>query len=260
MSQLGSSNPGPPPTPGRSSDQKANIPLILVAIALGLVAVLATNWYVHRVKTAVEENVVTIWKVNVSRDAGDRLREDDVSAVQVPATQVAEDSIQNNDIERWFDQDFRQAVSSGEFVKWAHFYGEDDGGVTQVTVGRRGKTIPVAPETAPPMLQPGHRVDLSANLEIAGSRPQNYPVMESVRVVGVGNRTLATEDAGRSSYRTITVDVEPKDAELLETIRQYAEGEEFVITLRNPNDREREHEGVNPDVINDLRLSATASN
>jgi len=260
MSQYGSSSSSSTAPAGRSGGaagpQGANIPLILVAVALGLVAVITTNWYIQRVKASIEADSVTVYRLNTTKEPGDRLRRDDVEATDVRAGMQLPNAVIGSDIDQLTDDRLTRTVNQNGYLLWEHFAPQSTGGMREPAEGYRGFAIPVDSDTAPPMLRPDQMVDISANLALQGERPRNYLVMERVKVLAVGSQTTTGEERRGSRYRNITIQVRPEEARLLETIRQFTEDEEFTIAIRNAidDDLEQLEGGIHDAVLNALGL------
>lgn len=258
-----------PPSP-TSGARQANIPLILISVGLGLITVLATNWYVQKIKTQVSEDTMILYQLNRSVEPGDKLRERDVNPTRVPnslkETYIDKlHCIPQEHLPNKIGQTFENYGSDGEFLTFDLFTPRGDAQATAVqpAEGKRSLTIPVNAEWTSKTLAPEDYVDISAVLNIPGRRTQDVLIMERVRVLGVGNRFAGSPDGtsrGRSS-NSITIEVSPDEKSALVTIGRYAVDEQFVLVERNKKDREEKIESstVNPEVLKMLGISVESN-
>lgn len=251
---------GPSPAGPNPGAQQANIPLILIAVGLGLVTVVATNWYVHKIKTQVSEDMMTLYQLNRSVEPGDKLRERDVTPTQVPRS-LRETYIEklhcitSEDLTLKIGETFEQYGASGEFLTFDLLTPRSNAArsAVQPAQGKRSLTIPVDSDWTPRTLAPDDYVDISAVLNIPGRRTQDVLIMERVRVLGVGDRFIGSTDTGgrTRNSNTITIEVTAAEKSALVTIGRYAVNEEFILAERNKKDREEtiDNASVNPEVL-----------
>ncbi|MFA7236521.1 MAG: RcpC/CpaB family pilus assembly protein [Phycisphaeraceae bacterium] len=274
MSQFTSQQPTvklPPPRPplpgGKPRDQQINIPLILVAVALGLVTVIAWNWYIVDLKHTINTDTITLYRLKVSVEPGDTLRAKDLNEIQIPSAlkdtyledihAVTPIEIQQRYTDPRQPTKFMQSARQGQLLTNDLLVGGAASKRIEPASGKRAITLPVASEGAPPILDPNTFVDLSAVITPRGQRTQSMLVMERVKVLAVGDRTANSADTKRvRSYNNITVEVTPDEAQQLATIQQFAAEQKFRIDIRNPADNNRKiySEGVNPELLRALNL------
>jgi Flp pilus assembly protein CpaB len=270
MSQM---NTTPPPaSPMRQPtppQQQANVPLILIAVALGLITVIATNWYVQKVKAERDLNMVTVYRLTRSIEPGQKLRRDDVTDYQVPGEfkeSVVEgmNMISGNELSAQLGEEFRRYANTNAPLTWDLFTPPGQGGAeaVELAAGHRAIPIPVSKETAPPFLEPGMMVDINATLTPPGRKTETRLIMERVRVIAVGGRTQAAPDSRSRSYNTITVEVTPEESRALSTIRRYAEEERYEIVYRDSGETRIEIESgtIDPEVLRLLGLDPISDN
>ncbi len=258
------SGASPATSGGGGGAQQANIPLILIAVGLGLVTVIATNWYVHRVKTQVAADMIVVYKLNRSVEPGDKLRDRDVTPLRIPRTlqetyveglgAITRDALGNQ-----IGQEFKRFAKSSSLLTFELFTraGGGPGGDVQPREGMRSLTIPVNSEWTPRTLDPNDLVDISAVLSIPGQRTQDVLIMERVRVLGVGDRLIGSSDSGRRrSLSTVTIETKPSEKSALVTIGRYAVDEEFILAERNQTDTDIQIDSgsVNPEVLRMLGI------
>jgi len=260
----GTRTPGSMPPPPGPTAQSANIPLILIAVGLGLVTVIATNWYIHKVRTQVEGDVIVVYKLNRSVEPGDKLRMRDVAPQQIPAK--LQDSIKEfgcitrDDLENQIGLTFKRYANASELLTYTLFTSYGGAGANQIEIdkGYRAVTLPINSEYSSRTIAPNSTVDIFAVLSIPGRRTQNVVVKERVRVLGVGNRMLGAEGKSRggSSMSSLTIHVTNEEASALVTIGRYAVDEEFVAIERNPTDGDITIDtgSINPEVLKMLGI------
>jgi Flp pilus assembly protein CpaB len=256
--------PGSMPPPPGGTTQSANIPLILIAVGLGLVTVIATNWYIHKIKTQVASDMIVIYKLNRSVEPGDKLRDRDITPQKVPRS--LQDSyveglgcITASDKANQIGQTFKRYAKASSFLTYELFTatGGAGGRNLQPREGKRSLTVPVDGDWTPRTLDPNDIVDISAVLNIPGRRTQDVLIMERVRVLGVGDRMLGSQGTGRSrSISTVTIEVTPEEKSALVTIGRYAVDEEFILAERNQTDTDIKIDSgsINPDVLKMLGI------
>lgn len=125
----------------------------------------------------------------------------------------------------------------------------------QVSPGKRAVSIPVDETRAvAKLIKPGDRIDIVAALDVgkgANQRREVKTLLQDVSVLATGLRVfnniprVMSDDnkyidslTGDTKFATVTVEVEPKDAQDLILIMSSSPGSIF-LTVRNPNDRLR---------------------
>lgn len=258
--------PPPPRKPSGPSDQQINIPLILVAVALGLITVIATNWYIIDLRHTINTDTITLYQLKVSVQPGEVLKRKDLDAIQVPAKlkgNYVEDlhAVTPKEVDNYTDPKaptkFAQAGRQGQLLTFDLLLGSDGNSRVEPAEGKRAVPLPIDTETALPNLDPMSYVDISAIVNPRGQRTQSMLVMERVRVLAVGDRTANSPNVRRNrNYSTITVEVDPIEAQQLATIQQFAQDHKFRITGRNAGDNTQKiySGGVNPELLRALGL------
>jgi pilus assembly protein CpaB len=137
--------------------------------------------------------------------------------------------------------------------------GPDTGIALQVSPGKRAVTIPVDEVRGlAKLIRPGDRIDLVAAMDVgkgaASQRVVGY-LMQDVPVLATGvnvvnnlpriveldttaQATLTRSLTGDTKFNTVTIEVEPKQAQELVYLISTQPGNLFMV-LRNPNDRGR---------------------
>ncbi|MEM8738938.1 MAG: hypothetical protein AAGG38_10750 [Planctomycetota bacterium] len=271
MSQL----PGSPTVPlpkkpdprGPDGPAGGGTKIVIVALLLGLAAVVMVNVYILGVKNSVREGEVKFFRLVVSKNAGEVLERQDVEQVGVP--------------ERYRDafRDVVEANSAGEPLRLGDAFtrraeqGEPlttrmfddltgDASRRLITEGFRGVSLPVVSKLLPSPLKTEMRVDILAPVRGAGGRRESVAVMENVRVVSIGSRSIVDERSGRrgsDNFETLTVEVRPEEAVLLSEITQEVQKTGvYSVLLRSPDDQRPRFipgGGINPELLARLGLA-----
>ncbi len=253
---MSQTNPTPPPVP-----EQSNMALILVAVGLGIVTVVLTNIYISNIQKQREGEMNTVYRLNISRDAKEKLRQRDLDTVEMHQEVVQQHGyITAQDLGGWIDSPLLRPARQGELLTFDHFTSYSRGGDLELTPGKKALPIPIAPEGRPGSLDPGMYVDVYAPVMVPGERPRSMLVLERVRLFAVGNRTLNSGHSRRSSsYGTVTLEVSPLEAEQLLTLQQWLGKQEFRLAIRNPGDANihLDQDGLNPELLKVMARTGT---
>lgn len=250
-----------------------NVALIIVAIALGLLTVIITNWYIHQIRTQVEAEEMTFWKLKAPVEEGDTLDVDrDLRAVTIPAPEELRSHYIDNlgaltreELANYDGTAFRRPANSGAILTADLFtpYGRAADELP-VRSGHLGITIEIDRDSAPPFLRPEMEINLYGTFVIPGQGEKVTLIMEEIRVLAVGDQTSPTAPSGnRRGYNTITIELEPDEVRAIRTLNQkLVEGTEFTIALRKGTETTREIEvgGINPELIKAFNLDIDRDN
>lgn len=236
--------------------------LVIIAAAVGLLAVVLVNIYVAMVKRQVHEGEFTVYRLVTTLKPGEKLAANDVKPVTMPRRYrdaydgaVLEESVGKDDaLTALIGTRVKVPARRSQFLTHDLFTNPHDIELdTRIGQGMRLVALPVNPRTLPGSLQPGMFVDIEA--QFPGGSLNVLPVMERVEVLSVGSRSIADESrgAGRSqrNFTTISLQVSPEDATSLEKIKKLVIGD-FELHLRNPNDNSTPNipeGGINPAVL-----------
>lgn len=252
-------------TPTTASPQSpapsGSMTLVVIAIVLALLAVVLVNIYVANERDDLAGNKIAIYHLNESVKAGDKLAHKQVERHLIPKEYADEfdQAVSKEKIDEKIAEGarFARPVQNGRLLKYEHFITDEGTGLPSVSKGMRLVALPVDSRTAPGALKPGVTVDIEAPFNVGGRIPMVYPVMEYVRVRAVGRRTVEDqrEGGGRRtvrSFRTISIEVEPWQANHLSMIEKLAVGE-FVLHIRGVTDTDKypktKTPGINSQVI-----------
>ena len=233
--------------------------LILVAAGVALLAVLAVNLYVEYVKRTNTPDTMTIYRLRVPVETGERLKEKVLVPMQVPrefdaalghpvqAYQLA-NYLADDPPKRFTRPGAENAVLTHQMLTETDLERLD----FEITPQFRFVAFPVDTSRVPGQVTPEMRVDLVGQFVVDG-RLEWLPVMDNVEVKLVGNWSAQQEadtvgSRGGGRYKTLTVQVTPEQALALQNIRQLAAGD-FIVFLRSPSDDETplsKTEAINP--------------
>lgn len=242
-----------------------NFVLILIAIGLGLLTVIVTNWYIHQIRTQVEAQKITLFQLKRAVEPGDQLQERDLIRVEVPAPEEVRKhyvdslgALTPNLIGNYYGERFKRYANTNALVT-SKLFTEEGRGVTgkvEIRDGYRGVPIEVDRNSgAPTGLLPEQVVDLMGKIDIPGQGEKARLIMERVRVLAVGGKTSSDAVGGRG-YSEVMIELKPDEARAIKTIETRLPNNEFVLVTRNPTDDELEIPtgSINPELIRALKL------
>jgi Flp pilus assembly protein CpaB len=233
--------------------------------------VVLNYFYVENVRKGENEKSFNVFIATRSLKPGDRLKERDAEAIQLPRrfeqSFVRMGAMTDSDMASVYDKEqVKRSVPSGTILIHNHFVEPTDARELDlnITNGMREVSLPVNSRTISGVLRAGMWVDIEAPFQVGGSLPLVMPVLERVQLKAVGSQSAADADQGGrsrspSSYHTITIEVTPKDATSLAMIERLAVGD-FEIQIRPPGDTKlvkipppSADSGINPAVMDLLR-------
>jgi len=256
----------------KQGPKSGNTTLIIVALAMGLIAVVLNSVYISMVRNQARVDSFVVYRMTRSMLPGDTLKRRDVTEARLPTS--FQDAFSNTVDEQTLDlrigAELRRPVEQGAPLTHDLFTAPEDSDLDRmITVGKRLYPLPVNARMMPGSLRPGMFVDIEAPFRVSGNTAEVLPVMERVKVISVGKRDITDEQLdsrGRAkpigSYHTISIEVEPAEATQLSTIQTLATGD-FHLHLRNPGDDTAPKiptGGINPRVLQLLPGSPPALN
>lgn len=156
-------------------------------------------------------------------------------------------AVRSEDYRKILGRKLEQSLESGATVFWSDLEGGKTGyqGLSRdIGLGMRGVSIAVSGANAVSgMVRPGDTVDVLGSFMFdsegapAESELVTLTVLQNVTVLATGQETAKTIDDSRnqhSSYSTVTLEVTPREAEVL-VFAQQMKGR-LSLTLRNPSD------------------------
>lgn len=234
----------------------------IVSIAVGLLAFFMTRSYIVSKQNSLRDqeaqmrkNFRTVYVVCAREDLpkGAILRLPDLGKVLVPQA-TASKAVSTENLESLIDRKLQTRVNKGEPIFWQDIEGGTQTGVTLaplVQKGLRAISVPVAGASAVSgMVQPGDYVDILGTFTLpskknpAESEIATLTLLQNVTVLATGQKMSknASEQKGSAaaSYSSVTVEVTPREAELI-VFAQQMQGR-LTMTLRNPSDNSDERD------------------
>jgi Flp pilus assembly protein CpaB len=230
-----------------------------IGIVLAIVAVILMNIHVEVVRRQARPGEFTVYRLENRVRVGDTLRERDVRAVRMPEDfrEAFHNAVDPTGLRARIGQPFKRAAERGGVLTYDLFIDADEANLDRlISRDMRLVALPVNARTLPGNLRPGMFVDIEAPFVTgAAGGPRVMPVMEFVRVMAVGRRSVIDEQAdaeGRqTTFSTISIEVTPEQATQLAMIQSVAAGD-FMLHLRNPADTSQPKipmGGINPAVL-----------
>lgn len=253
----GTAGGGPPGsgTPGSGSG------LVVVAIVLGLIGAGLNMIYIGRIRHENERDLVSFYRVTRPLRAGDRFRSSkDVLEQQAPRQMLDgfTDWARQEDLIRLEGQALTRAVRLNEPLSVTMFSKDTSLLEHKIDEGMRACPLPLNSRNTTGLLHPGSRIDLYAsfqNPELQGAvAARSLLVLENVEVLAVGMNTDTSNEARRSSsFGTITIQIDKKEAAALLTIVEAVGREGFSALVRRSSEPANLI-GINPQVLKHVGL------
>ena len=260
--------PNTPTSPGSAAAPGSSTTLVIVALLAGLIAVVLVNVYVETAKRSARPNSFTIYRLTRSLEPGDKLSQRDVEPMEADERfrDFYSNALDEAGVQTRLGETVYRPADMGAPLTYDLFrQREEDDLDRRITEGMRLVALPVNPRTLPGTLRPGMYVDIEAPFQTRAGTIKVLPVMERVRVMAVGRRSVideANEAGGRmGNFSTISIEVEPRQATQLSMIEKLATGD-FELHLRKPGDDtvpKIPTGGLNPDVVAMLDAPPTSS-
>ena len=234
----------------------------IISIVVGILAFVLTRQYIAARVRALEE-----YKENLRRQAkvavvigaaedlpkGARIRQGDLAKVTVDQKNASK-AVPVDQATTLIDRRLQMPVRKGEPIFWMEIEGGADAGLTLAPLIQpklRAISIPVAGASAVSgMIQPGDYVDILGTFTLPSKQPgaeaqiATITVLQNVTVLATGQKMAKTgadqRGAAAASYSSVTVEVTPREAELL-VFAQQMQGR-LTLTLRNPGDNSDERD------------------
>ena len=238
--------------------------VLIVSLAAGVLAAVLTRFYLSAkdaevlgVRKAYEQKYGRISAVVLTKDlpAGSVIQQDDFGFLWMPAIGLRGQAVT--------EEDWRSVVGHklvfGRKAKDVLFWGDVEGGNPTVTglssdVKRQMRAISIncsGAASVSGMVKPGDHVDVIGTYDLTdptkqgGSQAKKLvtcTILQNVLVLATGSQTAKTpaKDPRTGGYSTVTLEVTPREAEML-AFSEQIKGR-LVLTLRNRNDTHFEKE------------------
>ena len=247
--------------------QKPNATVLIVAAVLGVIAAGAYILHVQSIYKAVDQGTFVVYTVNRSYEPGDKIKFEEVVQTQVPDTDqmrlsfkhmISDASMKDrtNLNEKLSPTVVQQSIATNELLMHKHFVASESNATLRLAKGRRLIALSVDRDSVPPILQPGNYVDVSLVVLAGGQSIESMLVIERVKVLAVGSQTAGSTERKSRTFSTVSIEVEPEEADLLNTINRKRGKTPFTIAVRNVTDSERRIPGggINPDLLDAMGI------
>ena len=224
--------------------------VLVVSLAAGVVAAVLTNIAfsakeaeVARAKRAINERYGTIDAVVFSADvpAGTVLSADDLGKLKLPALGLRGQAVEESAYRDVLGRKLLAAHKRGEGLFWSDVSADIKKNMRAVSVNCSGAA------SVSGMVRPNDHVDVIGTFDFDGAAGRRdfvtCTMLQNVLVLATGSETAKGRDrtAGlRQQYSTVTLEVTPREAEMLAFAEQLKG--RIVLSLRNRGDTSYEKE------------------
>ena len=255
---------------GKIGDKARRLAPLLAALALGILAA-GLGWYYLRASEREIAASLERESESLRRDvvvpvrnlrAGQTITPDLVAKRSVPSEYVHADALSPETFVQFAGRQLTVDLAAGKPFLSSFFTSPRKVFAEEIEQGVRAITIPVDEiSSISGMLRAGDRIDFFYVAEESGQTPQEQrsfvvPLLQDIEVRATGQITseqfasmrkrpdvVASESDpyGRSQYSTVTVGLQPQDAQTLVLAQRRGK---IVAALRNPDDRRTMRTGV----------------
>lgn len=218
--------------------------MLVVAIVLGLAAVIVYNWQVTAIRSEARGAQVTILRFDREMGPGDRIDVDKDLTQQDVSKRLADGLgdvvvIRSEEEKKMFrGTALNRKVYKGQWLASSMVTSMSKPPPSQdIPEGYVGVPVPIN-LAIPDILRPGDRVNLTARIpirEVKGGKEEirfsEEVVVEDVKVLTVGSRgardmtvSSRVEEEGATSYRAISIALKPLEARVLKGILTHVSG------------------------------------
>lgn len=232
--------------------------ILLVSIGVGLLAaILAFSWIraknadfekeMQRLYAGAEKVAVIV--AGRPLPSGTVIQASDIGSMSVFTTSVTDDNILRADAQRIVGRTLLHPIDMKNPILWTYIDGGKQRGRNlsdDIKEKMRAVSIPVSGASGVSgMVRPNDSVDVLGSFVLPATPPATdaselemvtLTVLQNVTVIAIGSDTQRTisERRNNSGYNTVTLQVTPREAEML-VFAQQMKGKLF-LTLRNPSD------------------------
>ena len=234
--------------------------VLIVSLALGLVAAVLTRLYVaskdaevESLKAAIKARYGEIWVLSFVRDipAGSVLARSDFMLCKVPKVGLQGQALTQENVNDIVGRKLLLGHRAKEILFWSDVEGGNPAAKgLSADIKRQMRAVSINCSGAAAvsgMVRPNDHVDVIGTFEF-DSTPgkRNFvtcTILQNVLVLATGSRTAKTQDRQESAgatFTTVTLEVTPREAEMLAFAEQIRG--RLVLSLRNRNDTSFEKE------------------
>lgn len=186
-------------------------------------------------KTNDGKNLVFIAsaKRNISR--GDALNASQIELLEVQNSELVNEFLTEDDIEKYLDKRLLVNVSSGTPISKNYFNTSHliKSTPEKIPPGKRLFLLEVNFSTLEEVINPHDHVDIVADLQLPEIGQTTFTILENMNVIGIGNEIEGIEVEQKNRNNLLSFYVTQKEAELLTFAKKYGS---FSVILRNPLD------------------------
>ena len=228
----------------------------LISIVIGVIAFVLTSQYLRGKQHQLDEEIAKLKagarQVSVVAAAqdipgGTVIKMADMGRVSVAESAITDRMIPEDQYKLVEGRRTALPIKALQPILWQDLEGGspiDQGLSSIVTHGMRALSLAVGgPEAVSGMIEPNDRIDVLGTFSFPSKKAAGemetvtLTVLQDVTVLAVGQKLANRRSSDRSAgggARTITVEVTPREAELLVFAQQVKGG--LTLTLRNPSD------------------------
>jgi hypothetical protein len=233
--------------------------LLIIALALGFIAVMIYNVHIQAIKRSLESDVVEVVRVLEDLAVGDRVTADAIEKTEIPrpAAQAVGDVVlwkNRQQILRDAGYNVKRPVDKNELLLWTDVSGTIDRRREIAPPGTIRKPLNIETDESPgESLQRGDYINILGIFSPPGSPTKYYRVIEGVPVTAVGG-VVADEDDDRArrsarrmrSYRRIEIAVSKDVSEQLSNLETHRLGDWKLEVQRVGENLPPNHGQINP--------------
>lgn len=225
--------------------------VLVIALVCGVLAFLLTGAYLRREKDRIMSDASSIYVVGAAQDlpAGSVIKRTDIGKLQVFRRNVGNRAVLPESAEEIVGKKLLYTINKREPILWSDVdvpYRAEAGLADIVNLSLRAISISVdAVSSVSGMVRPNDHVDLIGTFTIPSTNRPNeqevvtLTVLQDVTVLATGQQMALRPQTGerqaaRAGYSTITLEVTPREVELL-AFAQSVKGR-LSLSLRNPAD------------------------
>lgn len=208
--------------------------MLIVAVVLGLLVVLIYNWQIQRVRAESRGEMVKLLRFVRDKKPGDEIDAAKDLIVQEVSKKLAAGLgdvaiVERGETPKKYDRfPVNQRVLKGRFLlnSYLTYEASRSPSVRISDDDHIAMAVPLR-EAPGDILRPGDRVNLVALVSLDGQPAKPERIIEDVKVLAVGGKSLRetpfsdssyAREQGITTYRTITIEVSPEASLQLETI------------------------------------------
>lgn len=235
--------------------------LMILAIVLGVGAVIAVNWYVQGVENAYKSDQIVVYRAKTALPIGKTVSMKNLERVTLSRRvfgSAAKIAVTETDIALIQTALLTKPVDPGDVLFFSHFDRSVDRGLRdRIPAGLKAVSIPVDESgSVGYFVQPGDHVDVLGTLLIE-NRLVTQPILEDVQVLAVGGQFEPSSAAfyAREGYSTVTLAVTLEQAEKL-VFSQNMLKDKVTLLLRRPDDRGKRTQPVSVNAADPKQFSS----